>query len=871
VAKKLVVFADGTGNAFTTQESNVWRLYQAVDQSQSDQIARYIKGVGTSGFRPFAILDTATGIGVPSNVRELYRFLCWNWESGDEIYLFGFSRGSFTIRTLIGLIDAEGLVPIAFDDDPVSHADMQRNAMAAWRSYRAKSAPWYKKWPTIWIARVIRDILLWLYHLPHRSYAKVRAETDRQKRLKIPIRFVGLFDTVEAYGVPVEELRSAINWAIWPISFHNYALCGEVEIARHALSLDDERTTFHALRFDMTNETTDRIKEVWFAGVHSDVGGGYPDDALAHVPLVWMSEEAEIAQTDKAGKKTVNGLRFHPGALDRFRAQASPFGPRHDSREGLAVMFRYDPRHIADDKASGGPPVIHHSVAEKMVFGSENYAPLTLPSTAKILMPDGSPYPIQGFQREAMAKALPAPTPAMNVALGAVAKLQKPDQNFVDLALDTIWWRRVAYFSLLASVLLIASLPIAAEAIDSKLRSATAAVANLLNVGAQWQQVLERLSGAQGGVGTNLRSISKTIGGFLPSYTSSWIEVLIAFPLVSIVVLLLVLWLYGRNGVLRDRIADRARRAWFHEMREANRRRSQGAHQHVARRGLIARHLRENLVARGLYRLVSAYVLPGLFLLAIFGLAATAVSRTTASYRAGAGKFCQAGATAKEKLAPAQEGIPLVRKGFRTDQLCWPTGVAVEKGRHYTLWIEMTEPFFDQTIMVDIAGFRDFSARHLISLPIRRWWAADWFQPIARIGVTGNVEWPLEAVDGAEAPAVGRDAAGNPIPARFHEAEEYRSRLAALNQDKSQANPRRLRRCEKIPETELPAAQAIYRARNLRTTYVSQFQAEATGELFLYLNDAIAAIPFGRTIECFYANNSGVATVTIERADVPKP
>jgi uncharacterized protein (DUF2235 family) len=74
--RRLVVFADGTGNAYTTQESNIWRLYQALDQSGSDQLARYIKGVGTSGFRPIAALDSATGFGVPSNVRELYRFLC---------------------------------------------------------------------------------------------------------------------------------------------------------------------------------------------------------------------------------------------------------------------------------------------------------------------------------------------------------------------------------------------------------------------------------------------------------------------------------------------------------------------------------------------------------------------------------------------------------------------------------------------------------------------------------------------------------------------------------------------------------------------------------------------------------------------------
>lgn len=191
-------------------------------------------------------------------------------------------------------------------------------------------------------------------------------------------------------------------------------------------------------------------------------------------------------------------------------------------------------------------------------------------------------------------------------------------------------------------------------------------------------------------------------------------------------------------------------------------------------------------------------------------------------------------------------------KEFSIDHLCWPTGVSLEKGRHYTLWIEMIEPFFDQTIMTDIAGFRDSSPGRLMPLLIRRWWAADWFQPIARIGAAGNTEWPLEAADGAEALPIGRDAKGQEMPARFQSAG-------------------RLDSCDPIPGKELAVAQALHRKQNLRRTYVSQFQAEGEGELFLYVNDAIAAIPYGPTIKCFYANNSGVAKVTIERTPAPKP
>src|SRR5438067_549547 len=145
--RKLVLFADGTGNAFTTQESSVWRLYEALDHTQPDQIAHYIKGVGTAGWAPLAALDGATGIGVPANVRKLYRFLCWNWREGDEIYIFGFSRGAFTARTLASMIASQGLVPAVIDDTAVSHEEMERNAMAAWREYRRHTVPLRKSLP----------------------------------------------------------------------------------------------------------------------------------------------------------------------------------------------------------------------------------------------------------------------------------------------------------------------------------------------------------------------------------------------------------------------------------------------------------------------------------------------------------------------------------------------------------------------------------------------------------------------------------------------------------------------------------------------------------------------------------------------------
>ena len=132
--RKIIIFADGTGNTFRNWESNIWRLYTALDLKGLDQVAMYIQELGTSGLRPFAMFDAATGIGVPSNVRKLYRFLCWNWRPRVEIYMFGFSPWAFTIRTPIGLIASQGLLPTEIDGTQVSRAEMRRNAKAAWRA-----------------------------------------------------------------------------------------------------------------------------------------------------------------------------------------------------------------------------------------------------------------------------------------------------------------------------------------------------------------------------------------------------------------------------------------------------------------------------------------------------------------------------------------------------------------------------------------------------------------------------------------------------------------------------------------------------------------------------------------------------------------
>lgn len=400
--KRIVIFADGTGNAYSVQESNIWRLYNALDKGLRpdglQQIARYIPGVGTSSNRFVRALDGATGFGVPSNVRKLYRFLCWNWKPGDQIYLFGFSRGAFTVRALAGMISMQGLMPREIDGRAVGSAEMTRNAAGAWRAYRTETAPLVPKDQSVWnplhwkmnplisLVRLARDGIIGVKRklMGQMSHVLVQnAQTKEIKRGQVKVQFMGVYDTVEAYGIPVAELARAVNVLIWPFQFRNQHCSPIVQKVRHALALDDERLTFHPIRFDQ-RERPDRqggpnTSEIWFPGMHSDVGGGYPDNAVALAPLVWMADEATAA-----------GLRFDETLVARYRGGIYPQALIHDSRAGFASFYRYAPRRTDHPEANGKPAVLHPSAVEKMRYGANGYTPLILPETFAGLTEDGS-------------------------------------------------------------------------------------------------------------------------------------------------------------------------------------------------------------------------------------------------------------------------------------------------------------------------------------------------------------------------------------------------------------------------------------------------------------------------------------------------
>lgn len=826
--RRIVIFADGTGNAFTTQESNIWRLFQALDQSQPDQIARYIPGVGTSGFRPFAMLDGATGIGVPSNVRKLYRFLCWNWRPGDEIWMFGFSRGAFTVRTLIGLIHHEGLVPAEIGGRQVSHAEMDRNVMAAWRSYRKKTAPDSTMLPTVRIARRIRDgVLAAVQRLTNRTgYRAISNATIAQNRggltgasSPVTVRFLGVFDTVEAYGVPFEELRLAIDRAVWPLSFRNKALSGIVATARHALALDDERLSFKPIRFDAPPAgSAQTIDEVWFAGVHSDVGGGYPDGALSYLPLVWIAEEAERI-----------GLRLGDGALDGFRREASPFGPLHDSRSGLASAYRYAPR-VIEPRTSA---VVHHSVLEKMTLGSERYAPVPMPRRAIIRMPDGTSSALDPTGPDPLDLAAAQRTFPQ---FATVAQLPKPNQSYLDLVEAQVWWRRVAYLGLAWSATATVALPWIAEAIAGASKIVLISGGSLIGLEAGGRRIWEYLDTTNSGLAGTLGVVSGSLGSLVPSYATRWVAVLCESTLISSIFIGATLGFYLWNERLKGRIADSVHCAWTAGSPPAP----------VWRLSDLADRARTSGPLFKLHHALTRFVVPGLVGVVALAAVLVGLNALAVGFTAGEGSLCKA--TPTSDLRPVEPGDTGRTGTFTPSDLCWPSRMLLSKGLAYRLTMSETDPFLDLGLPTGIAGFESAAWSYRLGAPLKRRSDAAWFQPVARIGKSGGSEWPLVPDDKATPIDLGAD---------------YSAEIAAL----CEAEPRRAAEpgeCASLSGDTREALRQAVIERRLRHTITVTFVAPQSGELFLYVNDGLLApgVPFRKRM---YENNCGAASVTVTR------
>ena len=192
-------------------------------------------------------------------------------------------------------------------------------------------------------------------------------------------RFVGVWDTVAAVGLPFKELTDFWNAFIHPFKFPDFKLSPQVQAACQALAIDDERHTFSPMMWDEeSEEDKDRIEQVWFAGVHSNVGGGYPKQGMSLVALDWMMRRAELA-----------GLRFVESERERYFLLQNVHDKLYNSRSGPKVFYRYKPRDVAKICADNHvEPQIHVTALERLAHATQGYAPGNLPATFTIATTD---------------------------------------------------------------------------------------------------------------------------------------------------------------------------------------------------------------------------------------------------------------------------------------------------------------------------------------------------------------------------------------------------------------------------------------------------------------------------------------------------
>lgn len=381
--RNIILLSDGTGNAANrVWKSNVWRVFESLDLRENSQIAIYNDGVGTSSFKPLAILGGAFGWGLKRNVLDIYKFLCVNYQEGDKIYGFGFSRGAFTMRVVIGLVLHQGLVK------GNTEAEIYEQAKMAYRAYR--SARFHTFLHVEFFFRLARDIILFL--LGRRYDQKKNTPIER-------IEFLGLWDTVAAYGLPIDEMSRGVSQWILPLELPDRSFDARIQRACHALSLDDERTTFHPVLWNESGVPKNQLCQVWFAGVHSNVGGGYPDDSLAYIPLYWIMQEGQA-----------HGLRFKtktntpndpdPDMMVFAEWRQDKDGRLYDSRNGLGGYYRYGPRKIEElndqrfshrksDFVKNGTPIIHETAIVRARKGAHRYAPIGLPKNYAVMTGTG--------------------------------------------------------------------------------------------------------------------------------------------------------------------------------------------------------------------------------------------------------------------------------------------------------------------------------------------------------------------------------------------------------------------------------------------------------------------------------------------------
>lgn len=329
--KRIAIFCDGTWNKADARHStNVYRLSEevaAVAPGNVKQRALYFAGVGTGRGPDWLsqkidkIGGGAFGWGLLANVIEAYESLAKIYQPGDHIYIFGFSRGAFTARSLAGLIRASS-IPTTDQLDQID---------AAVKRYKSKDKATHPRSDESFAYRHSLNPAL----ITEPRENDWRRKNNLSEGELINTRYIGVWDTVGALGIPSIFGDLATLWNK-KYQFHDTDLSSSIRAARHAVSVDENRRTFVPTLWrnlptlnkglSLANQ---RYREQWFAGDHNSVGGGGDIKGLASSALIWIAEGAEQY-----------GLAFKAGAMGRFRAEIDVLASLHANTEYKTNFFK---------------------------------------------------------------------------------------------------------------------------------------------------------------------------------------------------------------------------------------------------------------------------------------------------------------------------------------------------------------------------------------------------------------------------------------------------------------------------------------------------------------------------------------------------
>jgi len=361
MSKNIVVLSDGTGQeGGKGHDTNVYKLFRMLEDRTERQIVFYDQGIGTDRLR---VTGSVAGAGFSENLLQCYQFIYENYNAGDKIFLFGFSRGAATVRSLANFIHYFGILPrsrpkliqLAYKIYKVGRLEEKVAETAEQAKDSEGSAPQELSERGMQSFMELRNAIMRGTPLNEKAEQFVHMHPNQWAA----IDFLGVWDTVPALGFPGAVIDTFVNYVPgWKHRYHDFTLHPSVKVAYHALSIDDDRKWFHPTIWDAYNKNYQNVEQVWFSGSHTDVGGGFRDPGLSDITLEWMVQKA-VAHGIKLFLRSTRYWNFciAPDPTDKFHPPRVGFGKVYPEE------IRLWPESAQD---TFGVPTIHASVLERV-------------------------------------------------------------------------------------------------------------------------------------------------------------------------------------------------------------------------------------------------------------------------------------------------------------------------------------------------------------------------------------------------------------------------------------------------------------------------------------------------------------------------